>query len=409
MENQNLRQTPARTDQLVEPGEAFMRLEQRRTGNGSGAGDRYDVIVIGAGQAGLVTGYHLQRRKLRFIILDGGERIGDAWRQRWDSLRLFTPARYNGLSGMPFPGPEWYFPTKDEMADYLESYAAKFALPVRMRSRVEKLSQHAGEFVVHAKGFELRAAQVVIAMSSYQRPRIPAFAKQLRPDIVQFHSLDYRNPSQFGSGAVLVVGAGNSGAEIALEAARDHQTWMSGRDVGHIPFDVESAASRLVLSRLVIGFAFHHVLTVRTPIGRKARPRVISRGLPLIRLKPRHIDAAGVKRVARVAGVRDGLPVLDDGTVLEVGTVVWSTGFDHGLSWVDLPDLIGDDGEPRHRSGISTTHPGLYYVGQHFLHSFSSTMIRGVSRDAARIVKAAAQRHYGGVSEQQRKPAFASL
>jgi putative flavoprotein involved in K+ transport len=406
MDNANIRHTPARPDHLVEPGEAFMRIEQRRTG--SGASERYDVIVIGAGQAGLVTGYHLQRRGLRFVILDGGERIGDTWRQRWDSLRLFTPARYDGLSGMPFPGPEWHFPTKDEMADYLEAYAAKFSLPVRMRSRVEKLTQHDGEFVVQGEGFELRAAQVVVAMSSYQRPRVPAFARELRADIVQVHSLDYRNPSQFGPGGVLVVGAGNSGAEVALEAVRDHDTWLAGRDVGAVPFDIEGTPSRLILSRLVIGFVFHHVLTVDTPMGRKARPVVISHGAPLIRHKPKQLDAAGIKRVGRVAGVRDGLPVLDDGTVLDVGTVVWSTGFDHGLSWIDLPGLIGEDREPRHRSGISTTHPGLYYVGQHFQHAFSSTMIRGVSRDGARIAKAAAKR-YGAVSEQQRKPAFASL
>jgi putative flavoprotein involved in K+ transport len=389
--------------QFVEPGEAFTRMEKRRTGGA--ASERYDVVVIGAGQAGLVTGYHLQRRGLRFVILDGGERIGDAWRQRWDSLRLFTPARYDGLSGMPFPGPGWYFPSKNEMADYLEAYAAKFGLPVRMRSKVERLSRRDGDYVVQGKGFELRAAQVVVAMSSYQRPRVPAFAKELRRDIVQLHSLDYRNPAQLAPGGVLVVGAGNSGAEIALEAARhDHPTWMSGREVGNVPFDIESTASRLFLSRIVIGFLFHHVLTVDTPLGRKARPAVISRGAPLIRLKPKQLDAAGVRRVARVAGVRDGLPVLDDGTVLDVGTVVWSTGFDHGLSWIDLPDLVGEDGEPRHRSGISTNHPGLYYVGQHFQHAFSSTMIRGVSRDAARIAKAAARR-----SKQTAAAARASL
>ncbi len=398
MDNQNIRQTPVRPNELVEPGEAFTQLEKRRTtATTGGASAHYDVIVIGAGQAGLVTGYHLQRRGLRFVILDGGARVGDPWRQRWDSLRLFTPARYDGLSGMPFPGPEWYFPTKDEMGDYLESYAAKFSLPVRLGARVERLTQRDGAFVVEGQGggkrFELSAAQVVVAMSSYQRKRIPAFAKELRPGIVQLHSLDYRNPAQLGAGGVLVVGAGNSGAEIALEAARNgRETWMAGRDVGNVPFEIEGTASRLILSKLVIGFVFHHVLTVKTPMGRKLRPTIISRGAPLIRLKPKQLDAAGVKRVARVAGVRDGLPVLDDETVLDVGTVVWSTGFDHGLQWVDLPGFLGDDHEPRHASGISTTHPGLYYVGQHFLHSFSSTMIRGVSRDGARIAKAAAER-----------------
>src|SRR6185503_11910831 len=139
------------------------------------------------------------------LIVDGGARIGDSWRQRWDSLRLFTPARYDGLSGMPFPGPGWHFPSKNEMADYLEAYAARFDLPLRMRSRVEKLTRRAGGFVVEGNGFDLRAPQVVIAMSSYQRKRVPAFAAALRPDIVQLHSLDYRGPSQLGAGGVLVV------------------------------------------------------------------------------------------------------------------------------------------------------------------------------------------------------------
>jgi putative flavoprotein involved in K+ transport len=395
VDNQDIRQTPDRAELLVEPGDAFMQLEGQRTR--SAGDDRYDVIVIGAGQAGLVTGYHLQRRGLRFVIVDGGERIGDVWRQRWDSLRLFTPARYNGLSGMPFPAPSFVFPTKDQMGDYLEAYAARFQLPVRLRSRVTRLSRRDGAYVVEGEGFELRSDQVVVAMSSYQRPRIPAFASQLRPDIVQLHSLDYRNRAQLGAGRVLVVGAGNSGAEIAIEAARDHETWLSGRHTGNVPFDIESKVSQLVLSRLVIGFAFHHLLTVNTPLGRKLRPKVISRGAPLIRLKPRDIAAAGVKRAGKVTGVRDGLPVLEDGGLLDVGTVVWCTGFDHGLGWIDLP-IIGDDGEPRHRSGVAIDEPGLYYVGQHFLHSFSSTMIRGVSRDAARVVKTIARRVRAGAA-----------
>ena len=381
---------PHRTAELVEPGDAFTQLERRRLA--ATRTGHYDVIVIGAGQAGLVTGYHLQRAGLRFLILEAGERIGDSWRRRWDSLRLFTPSRYDALSGMKFPGRQWYFPTKDEMANYLEAYAAKFALPVQLRSRVERLSKRDGVFVLQGDDFTLRADQVVVAMSSYQRPRLPTFARDLKSGIVQLHTLDYRKPTQLGRGGVLVVGAGNSGAEIALELARTHPVWLSGRDVGTVPFDVRGTASRLFLARLLIGFVFHHVITVRSPIGRKIRPGFVSRGAPLIRIRPGEVEAAGVKRVGRVVGARGGLPVLEDGNVLDVGNVIWSTGFHHGLDWIDLP-IIGPDGEPRHKSGVSTTHPGLYFVGQHFLHSFSSTMIRGVSRDAARVVNAAVAAH----------------
>jgi putative flavoprotein involved in K+ transport len=392
MDNRDICRRPDRAELLVEPGDAFMTIQERRSRSADDG--CYDVIVIGAGQAGLVTGYHLQRLGLRFVILDGGQRIGDAWRQRWDSLRLFTPARYNGLSGMPFPARPDVFPTKDEMADYLEAYACRLRLPIRLRSQVERLSRCTGDgagYLAQGDGFELRADHVVVAMSSYQRPRIPAFASALRPEIVQLHSLDYRNRWQLGAGRVLVVGAGNSGAEIAIEAARGRETWLAGRDTGCVPFDIESKASQLVQSRLVLGFAFHHLLTVKTPLGRKLRPKAISSGAPLIRLKPRDLAAAGVKRTGRITGVRDGLPVLEDGSVLDVGTVVWSTGFDHGLSWIDLP-ILGADGEPRHASGIATDEPGLYYVGLHFLHAFSSAMIRGVSRDAARVVKTIARR-----------------
>jgi len=267
MSDLELHNAPDRKTQLVEPGDAFARLEGRRLA--ATLTGHYDVIVIGGGQAGLVTGYHLQRAGLRFLILDAGERIGDTWRRRWDSLRLFTPARYDALSGMKFPSRQWYFPTKDQMASYLEAYAAKFALPVRLRSRVERLYKRDGVFVLQGEDFTLRADQVVVAMSSYQRPRVPELARALKPGIVQLHSLDYRNPAQLGDGGVLVVGAGNSGAEIALELARTRPVWLSGRDVGTVPFDIEGTASRLFLARLVIGFVFHHVITVKSPIGRR--------------------------------------------------------------------------------------------------------------------------------------------
>ncbi len=408
MSDLQLHHTPGQTAELVEPGDAFARLERRRPA-AAGTG-HYDVIVVGGGQAGLVTGYHLQRAGLRFLILDAGERIGDTWRQRWDSLRLFTPSRYDALSGMRFPGRQWYFPTKDEMADYLEAYAAKFALPVRLRSRVERLSKSDDVFVLQGDDFTLHADQVVVAMSSYQRPRVPEFARALQPGIVQLHSFDYRNQAQLGRGGVLVVGAGNSGGEIALELARSRPVWLSGRDVGAVPFDVEGTASRLLLARLVIGFVFHHVITVRSPIGRKIRP-----GIHLAR---RAADsnttrrARGRRRETRGASRRCARrPTASRRRhVLDVGTVIWATGFRHGLEWIDLP-IIGPDGEPKHASGVSTTHPGLYFVGQHFLHSFSSTMIRGVSRDAARVVKAAVAAHarQGHAAPGARSPTAAQL
>lgn len=348
----------------------------------------YDTIIIGAGQAGLSTGYYLKQQGRDFVILDANERIGDTWRNRWDSLRLFTPARYNGLVGMPFPAPAHTFPTKDEMADYLEAYAAHFELPVRTGVRVDCLSKNGRGFVVTAGERRFTVKHVVVAMANYQKAKVPPFARDLDPGIVQLHSRDYRNPSQLQKGGLLIVGAGNSGSEIAMELAADHPIWLSGRDTGHIPFRIESLAARLLLIPLVLRFLFHRVLTVRTPLGRKARPKVLSRGGPLIRVKPEDMAAAGIERVPRTVGVRDGQPVLEDGRVLEVANVIWCTGFHPGFSWIKLP-VLGET-EPVHERGVVAGEPGLYFVGLHFLSSLSSSMIHGVERDAQHVAQAIA-------------------
>jgi putative flavoprotein involved in K+ transport len=270
---------------------------------------------------------------------------------RRSGLKLFTPARYDDLDSFPFPADGWTFPTKDEMADYLEAYAARFELPVRTGVRVERLSRDGDRFVVSAGEEKFEAENVVVAMADFQCPRAPQLASELNPGIVQLHSFEYRNPSQLRDGGVLVVGSGNSGAEISLELSRTRRTYLSGRDTGHMPFRIEGAASRLLLSRLVLRFVFHRVLTASTPIGRRARPKMLSRGTPLIRVKPRDLASAGIERVPKVVGVRDGLPLLEDGRVLDVANVVWSTGFDHGFPWIELP-IFGDDGEIMHERGV---------------------------------------------------------
>jgi len=347
--------------------------------------ERTQTVIIGGGQAGLSLGYHLAQRDLPFVILEANQRIGDSWRSRWDSLRLFTPARFDGLAGMPFPAAGHTFPTKNEMADYLEAYVARFALLVRTGVRVDRLSREGGWYVVAAGERRFEADHVVVAMATYQRRRVPVFARELDPGIVQLHSSDYRNLSQLRDGGVLIVGAGNSGSEIALEVARaGHPTWMSGRDTGHVPFRIEGMAARLVLAQLVLRFLFHRVLTTDTPLGRKARPTIVSRGGPLIRVKPSDLAAAGIQRVPRTTGVRSGLPVLADDRVLDVTNVIWCTGFHPGFSWIDLP-VFGADGEPVHHRGVVPDEPGLYFVGLHFLYAMSSTMIHGVSRDAEHI------------------------
>jgi putative flavoprotein involved in K+ transport len=273
------------------------------------------------------------------------------------------------------------------MADYLESYATRFALPVRTGARVDRLSRNGDGYLLDVGGRRLESRQVVVAMSSYQRGVTPSFAVQLDPALTQLHSVDYRRPSQLPPGDVLLVGAGNSGAEIAIDLARaGRRVWISGRDVGQVPFPVRSAMVRRLLLPILFRIVFHRVLTLDNPIGRAVRPRLINGGMPLIRTRSADLVAAGVTRVARVTGVRDGQPVLSDGTVLRVSGVVWCTGFDMGQSWIDLPVFDGH-GEPIQARGVVPGEPGLYFVGPHFLYSASSTMIHGIGRDAQRVAR----------------------
>jgi putative flavoprotein involved in K+ transport len=318
------------------------------------------------------------------VIVDRYDRVGDAWRKRWDTLRLFTPARYSGLPGLPFPGPSSAYPTKDDTADYLEAYAREFALPVRTGVAVERLSAASQCFDVLCGDHVITARNVVVATGAYQRPRVPAFAAELDSAIVQLHSSRYRNQSQMHEGGVLVVGAGNSGAEIAIELAGRHQTWLSGPDTGQEPTSAGSIPDRFLTPFM---WLVATRLTVTTIAGRKFRDHFLDppRGIPLGRVRRKDFTAAGIERVGRTAGVRDGYPLLEDGRVLEVSNVVWCTGYVPDFSWIDLP-LSGRHGFPIQDRGIVESVPGLYIIGLPFLYSLSSALLGGVGRDAEHIV-----------------------
>ena len=346
--------------------------------------ERFETVVIGGSQAGLWAGSYLRETGRSFVILDANHGVGDAWRNRYDSLHLFTPARYVGLPGMRFPAKGSAMPTKDQMADYLEAYAERFALPVRTGVRVDSVSREGDTYVVSAGETRFETANVIVATGAHQEPRIPAIARELDPSTVQLHSSAYRNPAQLREGGVLVVGAGNSGGDIALEAARTHPTWLSGPELGHIPFDIDGPFARIIGTRLVV-FAGRHVLTLRTPLGRRVQASAGSSGNPLVRVKPKQLVDAGVQRVPRTVAVRDGAPVLEDGQVLDVANVIWATGFRHDLSWIDLP-IFGEDGAPTHERGVVTSEPGLYFVGLPFQFSIASDVLPGVGRDAKYVV-----------------------
>ncbi|HEU4690233.1 MAG TPA: NAD(P)-binding domain-containing protein [Vicinamibacterales bacterium] len=341
-------------------------------------------VVIGGSQAGLAVGYHLRQRGLPFVILDENDRVGAAWRNRWDSLRLFTPGRYNGLPGMPFPGSPGAYPTKDETADYLEAYARAFELPVRTGVKVDRLAKTGDRFEVTCGQQALSAENVVVATGAFNNPRVPSFARELDQSIVQLHSKEYRNPSQIQKGAVLVVGAGNSGAEIAMELAPHHQTWLSGPDTGQEP---ARAGTRLdhLLTPMMWFVATR--LTVKTALGRKLRDHFLDppRGIPLGRVRRKDFAPAGIERVPRMTGVKNGNPILENGRVLEVSNVIWCTGYAPNYNWIDL-SLPSHNGLPVHDRGIVDACPGLYFIGLLFLYSLSSALVGGVGRDAEHIV-----------------------
>ncbi|NIL43212.1 NAD(P)-binding domain-containing protein [Salinispora arenicola] len=343
--------------------------------------EHHPVVVVGGGQAGLVTGYHLRRRGCGFLILDAGGTVGHAWRSRWDALRLFTPNSYNGLPGLPFPGPRSGLPGKDAVADYLHRYAAHFDLPVRVGARVDGLDRDGDGFLITAGDLRVRAHAVVIAAGAAIRPRVPEFADLLSADTVQLHSADYRNPGQLRDGPVLVVGAGNSGAEIALDVATGHRVTLAGRDTGRMPIRPGSLGYRM-MSRL---------LAVDTPFGRRMLRNSGNwsrKGTPLVRITPKDLEQAGVRRTGRVVGVEDGTPVVDGGELIESANVLWCTGFDQEYPWVKLP-AFDEEGRPRHHRGVVETVPGLYFVGLPFQSAMSSSLIGGVGADAAYIAERA--------------------
>jgi putative flavoprotein involved in K+ transport len=354
-----------------------------------------ETLIIGAGQAGLATAYHLTRAGRDVLVVEAQERVGDGWRQQWDTLRLYSPARYDGLPGMGFPAPAWSFPGKDEVADYFESYAEHFDLPVRLGQRVDRLEADGDRFLATLGDRTIGADNVVVATGTFGRtPLVPEYADRLDPLIMQLHSSEYRRPGQLRDGPVLVVGASHSGADVAYEVAETHPTTLCGRDPGQIPVRLGTPLFRLVFP--IVVFVFTHVLSRRTPMGRKEMNEFRFHGGPALRVKRADLLARGVERIQeRVVGVENGRPLLADGRVADVTNVVWCTGFRQAFDWVDLP-VFDEHGWPDELRGVVERVPGLFFCGLAFQSAASSMLIRGACRDAAYVAKRIEQRPRSG-------------
>lgn len=332
-----------------------------------------EVLVIGGGQAGLAMGFHLRQAGLPFRILDGGMRVGESWRNRWDGLRLFTPARYSALPGLPFPAAPEHYPGKDEVADYLQVYAARFELPVVHDDPVVRLARGDGGYRAETRGGRVyEARQVVVATGPFQTPWTPPAAAGLSPDVQQMHSAEYRHPADIAPGDVLVVGGGNSGVQIAAELAATHRVTLSvGARMPRLPERLMGRSIFWWLERMGL-----LDVSVDSALGRR-----MSRTETLIGTSPRMLARDGVLRIAgRVEDARGREVRTADGGVIHPDAVIWATGFrpDHG--WID-PDLFRPAGHVGQRRGV-TTAPGLFFVGLPWMHTRSSALIGWVGRDA---------------------------
>jgi putative flavoprotein involved in K+ transport len=337
--------------------------------------DTVDVIVVGAGQAGLAIGWYLARLGLRFLVLEASAELGRSWRSRWDSLTLFTPAQYDALPGMPFPAPADTYPTKEPVADYLRAYADAFRLPVRLNSRVTSLSRSGDGFEVRTADETFSARRVVVATGPFQVPFVPPAAGGLDSPVTQLHSADYRNPQALPDGPVLVVGGGNSGLQIAEELSASRRV------------DVSIGTSPPMLPQRLAGRDLFWWLTrlglMRVPAESRLGRRVQARGEFVIGTSRRQLKRAGVTFRPRLVGA-DGRTVrFADGSTLDVGVVVWATGYRSDYSWISVPGVVRN-GRVAHRRGV-TDVPGLYFLGLSWQHTRGSALLGFLDEDARHI------------------------
>jgi putative flavoprotein involved in K+ transport len=336
------------------------------------------VIVVGGGQAGLSAGYYLRQAEVPFLILDAASRGGDSWRARWDSLVVFTSAAYSELPGLPFPGDRERFPGKDEVADYLETYARKFELPVRHDARVVGLERRDGGYRLRTESDILEAGQVIVATGAYQNPSIPPIADGLSEEVTQLHSAAYRNPAQIPAGTVLIVGSANSGCQIATDLqGGDHQVHLArGRRLPTLPYRILGKSLHWWGDKLGL---------IAAPLEGSLRGRT-QRGDLLVGTSPRQVARRhGVKLHARAVAADGTTVCFADERTLQVDTVIWATGYHSDYSWIHAP-LLDEHGQPRHRRGV-TDAPGLYFLGMHNQYSRGSSLIYFVKEDAAHIVE----------------------
>jgi putative flavoprotein involved in K+ transport len=345
--------------------------------NGSDSASRpLDVLVIGAGQAGLAMAWHLARRGVRYLLVDGGPEVGSSWRNRWDSLRLFTPAQYDGLPGSDFPAAPDSYPTKHDVADFLARYAQDNAFPILTRTTVLSLTRETGHFAVHTTQGTLTARHVVVATGPFQQPHIPDMARSFT-EVNQLHSAAYRRPSDIGAGQVVVVGAANSGLQIAEDLTHTHRVTVA---VGTNP----PAVSQRIAGRDLFWWLTRLRLMDQGPSSLIAK-RVRARGDLVIGTSTRDLAAAGVEFRPRLVGANGRFAEFADGSAMQPDTVIWATGYRPDYAWIDIPEVTDLAGWPRHEQGRSHAAEGLWFIGLPWQRTRGSALLGFVQRDAAHL------------------------
>jgi putative flavoprotein involved in K+ transport len=340
-----------------------------------------DVLVIGAGQAGLAMGYHLRESQLSYQIVERHPRLGESWRNRYDSLVLFTPRAYSALPGLPVPGDPEGYPTKDEIADYLEAYASHFQLPVTLNTGIENLTQaENGNFTASTtSGQIVSATAVVIATGAFQQPVVPSIARELDPEVVQLTAATYRNPGQVPTGTVLIVGDGATGRQIAHELCDSHTVYLA------------TGRPRRISRDRMLGKNLFHWMD-RLGVLRASRDSSIGRHLmkmdpiPGAHLAHDRLRKAGVNVVGRLT-VASGRRVLFTGAeATEIDAVIWASGYRDESDWVTVPGTTDARGAFIHEYGLSPIR-NLTYIGRSWQRSRGSALLTGVGPDAAELTR----------------------
>jgi putative flavoprotein involved in K+ transport len=338
----------------------------------------YDVAVIGAGQAGLAMGYYLKQTKLSFLILDKGSVVGESWKERYDSLKLFTPRSYSSLPGLSLEGEQNIYPKKNEISDYLIHYTNTFSLPIQLNTTITKLVKVDERFILSSNQGEYQSKNVIVATGPFQQPNIPDFSKHLSGEVLQFHSSEYKNSSQLNDGVTLVVGGGNSGAQIAVELSHESKVYLSvGHRLRFLPQDIGNKSIFWWFDKLGV-----YKANVNSKVGQfiKKQPDPIFGFELKSQLKNRSVILK-----PRVVSADEKNLFFDDGSSVLVSNVIWSTGFKSDYSWINIPSILNSKGIPIHQRGI-TSIKGLYFLGLPWQYRRGSALLQGVGTDAEFLV-----------------------